>query len=112
MKRMICMSALLIVLMSGYVLAETEKTINAKNEFGGKTKEYVFSVNDQTYRQGIARAIVYYDGNGKKVKTERYHTDDFAMKKGVAKAIISFDSNEKPVKTEFYDRNGKPVPVK
>jgi hypothetical protein len=134
MKNISYILAVLFLVTSGYVLAATEKTIDSSNEFGGITKESVYSTVDEQYKEGmlrmvrflnsngilrkredyytdayakekgIAKIFIYLDSNGLLVKIESYSTDAYAKEKGMAKMVIYSDSNKK---TEMYDQNGK-----
>jgi hypothetical protein len=102
LKGIACIFVVLFLVISGYSSAETMRTINTRNEYGGETKELVLTANDEGYKQGIAKRTSYYDNNGKVAKREFYHTDDHAKKTGEAKKIVYYDKNEKPVKGEQY----------
>jgi hypothetical protein len=134
MKKIAYILAVLLMVTSGYVFAATERTIDSRNEYGGITKEYVYSVGDEQYKEGtlksvrffnnngilrkreeyytddyakikeIAKIFLYLDSDGKLVKMEGYPTDDYAKEKGMAKMVIYSDSNKK---AEMYDQNGK-----
>ena len=123
--------------ISTYAFARNEQTVNAKNEYKGQTVMITFAPADKEYKEGIAKAIayydskgkmtrteifynddfakaegvvktiVYYDGNGKRLKMEGYHTDEFIKKEGIAKGIFYYDNSGKKVKTETYDKKGK-----
>lgn len=72
MKRIERILVVLFLLIAGYASAETMRIINTRNEYGGETRELVFTANDERYKQGIAKGISYYDNNQKLVKTEVY----------------------------------------
>jgi len=137
MKKLICLLCILFIVISTYLFAETKQVINSKNEFNGKTIMLIFSSGDNSYKNGIAKTIAYYDSKEKLVKTESFYTaesakkdgvakgidyfdnkqkmvkaesfftDESAKKDGVAKGITYLDGNEKALKTDFYDRKGK-----
>jgi hypothetical protein len=104
----ICVVTALLLGMTGYVSAETVKTISKKNDYGGKTIAVTFSPSDEEYKKdGSAKGIVYSDSNGKKVKQESFFTSESAKKDGVARSIVHYDSKGKVLKREFYDQKGR-----
>jgi hypothetical protein len=124
------------------VFAGTKTVVSEKNEYDGKTTMVTFSANDEEYKNGMAKGIIYFDSNekivkmeayftdefakkdgaskgigyyegtGRLVKTELYHTDESARKDGAAKTVFYLDSNQESVKKEFYDQNGNLLDIK
>ena len=92
----------LFLVTSGYVFAATEKTIDSKNEYGGITNEYVYTVRDEQYKEGALRSVRFFNSNGVLRKREEYYTDDYAKEKGIAKIFLYLDSDGKLVKMEGY----------
>jgi hypothetical protein len=139
MNRTICAFIALFMGISTLVFARTEKTINEKNEYGGKTlmvtyapgdeeykygkskdisysdskgktvKEESFSTDEFARQSGMIKTVVYSDSDGKMVKAESFFTDESARRNGVSKGIAYYDSNVKMVKESCYDTNGKEV---
>ena len=102
MKNIAYIVAVLFLFMSGYALAATEKTIESRNEFGGITKESVYTVGDEQYKEGTLRIVRFLNGNGILRKREDYYTDAYAKEKGLAKIFVYLDGNGLLVKTEAY----------
>jgi len=61
----------------------------------------------QRGKDGTAKAITYFESNGKMAKVEVSEPMSLPRKNRIVKAISYLDSNKKIVKTEFYDKNGK-----
>ncbi len=87
---------------SGYAIAASERTIDSSNEFGGITKESVYSTVDEQYKEGTLRIVRFLNSNGILRKREDYYTDAYAKEKGIAKIFIYLDSNGLLVKIESY----------
>ena len=102
MRNIAYVVAVLLLVASGYALAATERTIDSKNEFGGITKESVYTVGDEQYKEGTLRIVRFLNGNGILRKREDYYTDAYAKEKGLAKIFVYLDSNGLLVKTEVY----------
>jgi hypothetical protein len=83
------------------------EVMRTKNEFGGKTLMVSYFPDDDEYKNGIANAIIYYDGNGSFVKLESFNTDESANDNGIVKTIS--DNNKMTV--EFYDQKGRLVRI-
>lgn len=98
--------AVLLCIMSGCGSSSTERTLNTENEYGGKTIEYVYSPKAKQYKQGVERAIGYYNRNGKVVKSELFIIEGHPEAERVARMIIYYDENEKKAGSEVFDRNG------
>jgi len=102
MRNIAYVVAVLLLVASGYAIAASERTIDSKNEFGGITKESVYSMGDGQYKEGTLKSVRFFDSNGILRKREEYYTDDYAKEKGVEKLFIYIDSNGKLVKMEGY----------
>jgi len=110
MKKITYTVAVILLVITGYALAETEKITNTSKEYGGKTNESGYLPSDEQHKQGITKVIDYYDGDGKVVKGEIYLVDDYAKKAGITKVIDYYDSDGKVVKQESYDLKGNKIP--
>ena len=102
MKKIAYILVVLLMVTSGYVFAATERTIDSRNEHGGITMEYVYSVGDEQYKQGTLRSVRFFDSNSILRKREEYYTDDYAKEIGMAKIFLYLNSNGKMVKMEGY----------
>jgi hypothetical protein len=136
MKKLVSILCILLIGISTSVFAQISDIINTRNEFGGETMMTPYSADDEEYKDGVAKTILYLNGNYKVVKKEvirtdeynkssgivysisyfgdnekvikdeYFYNDNYALKKGIAKDVFYFDSNEKKVKAEAYDMNG------
>ncbi|MCX5828066.1 MAG: hypothetical protein NTV58_08715 [Deltaproteobacteria bacterium] len=136
MKKLVSILCILLIGISTSVFAQISDIINTRNEFGGETMMTPFSADNEEYKAGVAKIILYlngnykivkreiirtdeynkssgimksisyFDNNEKVIKDEYFYNDNYALKKGIAKDIFYFDSNEKKVKAEAYDMNG------
>ena len=106
MKQLLCVLIVLFVGMPTFVCAKTSMTVSQRNEYGGKTLMVTYSPGDEEYKNGISKDTTYFDGKGKKVKTEAFYTDESAGKNGITKGITYFDSNEKEVKMDVFGKDG------
>jgi hypothetical protein len=101
MKNIAYIVVVLFLVASGYAIAASERTIDS-NEFGGITKESVYSTVDEQYKEGTLRIVRFLNSNGILRKREDYYTDAYAKEKGVAKIFIYLNSDGLLVKTEIY----------
>jgi hypothetical protein len=136
MKKLISILCILLIGISTSVFAQISDIIDTRNEFGGETMMTPFSADDKEYKDGVAKTILYlngnykimkkeiirtnkynkssgivksisyFDDNEKIVKDEYFYNDNYALKKGIAKDIFYFDGSEKKVKAEAYDMKG------
>ncbi len=136
MKKLVSILCVLLIGISTSVFAQISDIIDTRNEFGGETMMTPFSADDEEYKEGVAKTIVYlndnykilkrevirtdeynkrsgivksitYFDNGDKITRDEYfYNDNYAMQKGIAKEIFYFDNNEKKVKAEAYDLKG------
>jgi len=136
MKKHVLILSILLIVISTSAFAQIAEIINTKNEFGGETMMTPFSADDEEYKDGAAKTILYlndnfkivkreiirtdeyskssgivksisyFDNDEKLIKDEYFYNDNYALKKGIAKDIFYFDSDEKKVKAEAYDRKG------
>jgi hypothetical protein len=72
MNKTVCALIVLFMGISTLVFAKTEKTINERNEYGGKMLMVTYLPGDKEYTNGFTKIITYFDSNGKIVKESRY----------------------------------------
>jgi hypothetical protein len=65
--------------------AKHEKTIEGRNEYGGKTEETTYSKGDDHYDEGISKIIEYYDGTLRIKKIVSFYLIEHSNKDGVYK---------------------------
>ena len=92
--------------------AVSGRVISAKNEYGGKTVEQVYtykelkktkksgSMKDMVQKDKIQKDITYFDGKGKKVKMESYYSPQYTATSGAERRIAYFDANGELTKME------------
>jgi hypothetical protein len=102
MKKIILILSILLIGISASVFAQISEIIDAKNEYGGETMMTPFSADDEEYKNGVAKTIVYLDGNYKIMKKEIIRTDDYNKGSGIVMSISYFDRNEKLIKDEYF----------
>src|SRR4030042_1486508 len=91
-----------LIVFGNAVVAEQQRTISDKNEYGNKTIETTYEPGDKHYSD-ILKEIIYFDNNEKVAKIEHFYKDKFADEKGYYKTIAYYDSNEKVTKLgSFY----------
>ncbi|MHB8110800.1 MAG: hypothetical protein ACYDHW_12305 [Syntrophorhabdaceae bacterium] len=101
MKKIIGILCLFLVIATlGF--ARTEQIVNPKNEYGGKTIMYIFSSGDKPYKEGIAKAVAYYDAKNNMLRTESYYVPDSIKKDGIVSSIDYYDKKEKITRSEFF----------
>ncbi len=102
MKRLISALVLSFIGISGLLFAETQMSAETMNEYGGKTVETAFEVGTPLYKNGLAKLILYLDGNDRRIKDEEYYTEEHARKDGVVKRVFYYDGNGKTMKFEEH----------
>lgn len=95
----------LFLLITGCGSPEREKTISNKNQYGGKTKQIIFSQSEDQYKKGLAKEIIYLNDKGKTPRAELYFTDAYSKEKGISKMIEHYDENQNIVKQDSYFTN-------
>ena len=68
--------------------AEEEELVYENNEYGGMTKQVIYSEGDPNYRKGLHKIIVSYDGKGVEKRLEVFATESQTEKLGWHKKII------------------------
>jgi hypothetical protein len=76
-------------------IAETEEIIFQNNEYGGVTKQIVYSETDSDFKKGLHKIIASYDNEGSKKKMEIYATESHSKEKGWYKKIIYYWGRKK-----------------
>jgi hypothetical protein len=107
-KRMKILASILVLLLFGIsspVCAQIFDIIDSRNEYGGETMMAPFSADDEEYRNGVAKTVVYLNGNYTIMKKEVFRTDEYNKRSGIVKSISYFDKNEKLIKDEYFYNN-------
>jgi uncharacterized protein YxeA len=76
-------------------IAATEIVISQNNEYGGLTKQIVYSEEDSDFKKGMGKIIASYDKEGSKKKMEIYATESHAKEKGWYKKVIYYWGRKK-----------------
>lgn len=76
-------------------LAATEEIISKNNEYGGLTKQIVYSEKDSDFKKGMHKIIASYDNEGRKKKMEIYATENYSKQKGWYKKVIYYWGRKK-----------------
>jgi uncharacterized protein YxeA len=95
MREIISCVILLFLATHGAAAAEAEKVIFDNNEYGGVTKEIIYSEDSATFKNGMYKVIASYDKDGNKKKMEVYATGDHSEKKGWYRKVIYYWGRKK-----------------
>lgn len=90
MRKLISFVILLFLATHGRAAAKAERVIFDNNEYGGITKEIVYSENDEYFQKGMYKVIASYDKEGNKKKMEVYATGGSSEKMGWYKKVIYY----------------------
>ena len=90
MKRTALFTVVLIFYLNTMAIAVTEKVIFEKNEYGGLTKQILYSEKDPEFKKGMYKIIASYDNEGSKKKMEIYATESHASEAGWYKKVIYY----------------------
>lgn len=66
--------------------------LEKRNEYGGRTEEERYSTEDARYREGLAKLVLYFDGNDRIIKLESFLNDRHAGMDGVERTVQYFDN--------------------
>ncbi len=100
MRKIISFVILLFLAMHGTAAAEAGRVIFDNNEYGGVTKEIIYSEDDATFKKGMYKVIASYDKDGNKKKMEVYATGGYSEKKGWYKKVIYYLETDQLAKAE------------
>ena len=95
MKRTALITLVLIFFLSATAAAETEEVISEHNEYGGVTKQIIFSEKDPDFQKGMYKIVASYDNEGNKIKMEIYATESHSSEAGWYKMVIYYWGREK-----------------
>jgi len=95
MRKIITLVILLFLTTQGSAAAEAERIMFDNNEYGGVTKEIIYSEDDATFKKGMYKVIASYDKDGDKKKMEVYATADHSEKTGWRKKVIYYWGRKK-----------------
>ena len=95
MKRTALITLVLIFYLSAMAAAETEEVISEHNEYGGVTKQIIFSEKDPDFKKGMYKIVASYDNEGSKKKMEIYATDSHSSEAGWYRMVIYYWGRKK-----------------
>ena len=95
MRKIISLVLLLFLGTPGTAAAEAERVLFENNEYGGVTKEIIYSEGDAHFKKGMYKVIASYDKDGNKKKMEVYATAGYSEKKGWYKKVIYYWGRKK-----------------
>ena len=95
MRKIVSFVTLLFLATYGTAAAEAEKVVFDNNEYGGVTKEIIYSEDDTNFKKGMQKVIASYDRDGNKKKMEVYATGGHSEKKGWYKKVIYYWGRKK-----------------
>ena len=95
MRTIISFVILLFLAAHGTAAAEAERVLFDNNEYGGVTKEIIYSADDAHFKKGMYKVIASYDRDGNKKKMEVYATGGYSEKKGWYKKVIYYWGRKK-----------------
>jgi uncharacterized protein YxeA len=82
MKRTVLLTIGMLLYINLTAIAATEEVISQNNEYGGLTKQIVYSEKDSDFKKGMEKIIASYDNEGSKKKMEIYATESHSKEKG------------------------------
>jgi len=95
MKRTFLITLVLFFCLSAMAMAEMEEVISQHNEYGGVTKEIVYSENDPDYKKGMYKIVASYDNEGTKKRMEIFATDSHSKEAGWHRLVIYYWGRKK-----------------
>ena len=88
-------------------IAATEVVISQNNEYGGQTKQIVYSEKDSEFKNGMGKIIASYDNQGSKKKMEIYATEIHSQERGWYKKVIYYWERKKVSEAYSTDSDSK-----
>ena len=95
MKRTALLTIGLIFYLNVMAIGATEEVISESNEYGGLTKQIVYSEKDPDFKKGMYKIIASYDNGGSKKKMEIYATESHSEEHGWYNKVIYYWEREK-----------------
>jgi len=95
MKRTVLLAIVLVLYLSVMAIAATEEVISENNEYGGVTKQIVYTEKDPDFNKGMYKIIASYDNEGRKKKMEIYATESHTEEQGWYKKVIYYWGRKK-----------------
>jgi hypothetical protein len=95
MNKTALLAMVFFLVVEATAFAETAEVVFENNEYGGITKEIVYSENDPNFKRGMHKIIASYDNEGIKKKMEVYATESHSKDKGWYKKVIYYWGRKK-----------------
>jgi hypothetical protein len=81
--------------LNAIAMASTEQVISRHNEYGGLTKQIIYSEKDPDFSKGMYKIVASYDNEGSKKKMEIYATEKHSNEAGWYKKVIYYWERKK-----------------
>jgi len=85
----------LLFCLSTTAVASWEEVISKNNEYGGLTKQIVYSEEDPDFKKGIYKIVASYDNEGNMKKMEIHATEGHANEAGWYKKVMYYWARKK-----------------
>jgi len=95
MKRIVLITLGLLFYANTRAFAAAEEVISKHNEYGGVTKQIVFSEKDPDFMKGMYKIVASYDNGGSTKKMEIYATESHSNEAGWCKKVIYYWARKK-----------------
>jgi hypothetical protein len=95
MKKAALFTAGLFYCLNSMAMAATEEVISRHNEYGGLTKQIIYSDKDPDFNKGMYKIVASYDNEGNKKKMEIYATESHSNEAGWYKKVIYYWERKK-----------------
>jgi hypothetical protein len=103
MRKLVLVCTVLLSVTAVNAMAERWETIDARNEYGGKTYRGIFSGDDPQYRDdGIDKIVSYLDSRDVMRKMETYYSQSKAYEEGIYRGVIYYNEEGKRIRQDFY----------
>jgi hypothetical protein len=73
---------------------------------GVRTRVEFYYTLSYANREGVTKAVQYYNEDGEKTKIDYFYTDDYAKKRQISRLEVQYDEKGKVIKRVFYDKDG------
>ncbi|HBD06711.1 MAG TPA: hypothetical protein DCZ69_00480 [Syntrophobacteraceae bacterium] len=92
----------------GIIKREQEYTNESIRTPRLREAEYYYN-KEYSNRVGLSKSKEYYDGNGKRIKTEFSYTDSYAHKKNISRLDALYDASGNAYRHIYYGKDGKMI---
>jgi hypothetical protein len=78
---------------------------------GKRTRVEFYYTDAYGDREGVAKAILYYNEEEQKIKTDYFYTDAYAKKRQTFRLEVQYNEKGNVVKRTYFDKDGKVLSV-